>query len=127
MDPLMALKEGTPTPFGSSNESAVTGDLLIDFDVGAKRSRADMQPLMEEGQRPGSQSGAIICSVINGEAFHFTREPLSHGQSAVAEAHSSDSRRINGLHTAAGAARPLSSSQRHFEPSMHRESRGCSS
>lgn len=99
-DTPVALVGGVPTPVDVLNAEAapVTGDLLVDQQVGDFTVKSSLQILLESARQHSIAEWAEISGVKEDDILELAAEFTAHGRKAVADIHRGPSQHTNGFY-----------------------------
>jgi anaerobic selenocysteine-containing dehydrogenase len=96
----VVLVAGQPVAFDPVDEKAlaVTGDLLVDGEVGGKKVKTSLQLLKEEGEKHNIEEWAAIAGIDAAGIVELAHEFTSYGRRAVIDLHRGPSQHTNGFY-----------------------------
>jgi anaerobic selenocysteine-containing dehydrogenase len=98
-DAFVVLKNGKPVAFDPNDEkNAVTGDLLVNTNVGGIAVKSSLQLLYESAAAHTIDEWADICGVMPADINELAQEFTSHGKKAVVDPHRGVSQHTNGFY-----------------------------
>ncbi len=98
-DPFVVMKDGKPVAFDPNDEkNAVTGDLLVNTNIGGIAVKSSLQLLYESAAAHTIEEWADICGIKPEDITELAQEFTSHGKKAVADPHRGVSQHTNGFY-----------------------------
>lgn len=98
-DPFVVLSGGKPLAFDpNAEEAAVTGDLLVDGEVGGLKAKTVLQVYKEAASARTLAQWAELAGIAEADIAELALEFTSHGKRAVADIHRGVSQHTSGFY-----------------------------
>ena len=96
---LVVLKDGRPVAVDPNDEqNPVTGDLLVDAEVGGRKVKSGLQVLFDAANARTPEEWSKLCGIPLKEIELTAQELTAHGKKAVVDVHRGVAQHTNGFY-----------------------------